>query len=1052
MKARVCMRSRFFSCTQRCFELRNAKSGHEHVVCRLSVCRLSFTLAVLCKALQMKRFPCASKQGRPCNPRDEAADVEPAANQVYKDEGFCVLSSALPPEVAADLLCAFESDLQLWAADCELPLQTYLGVVNKWSHWNSRVASMTETIAPILRPKVEAVLQSEAWPVGSTIFRKSRQASRGTHAHQDLSYAWRPGSQLFSCTTWVALTPASASPLEMLPASHKHGIEAAVDFLDPEFEDKANSPEWKDRAVTVQVDPGDAVLFDSRLWHSAAACSGDLRVALAITWATPAGPDGAVPGEYPRWPASALPPPAVAPKDGFGMDTVGSQLKLALRQLALPCEAESSTALIKAIFQSPKRPLDQLPHPALAEELLLKFLDMRKAVLKHGAAGQNGRLFESLYQEVILPVRGRPVETVRLPNGLMGLRSWLRLWAQSTKRVDALLLFGSHACGEANEWSDLDVCVVGPMDLLPALASALEKDWLRGDGVCFLFESEQKLLAMWGDEVRRLDCFVVENVHEAQKYLATLADYEDAILYCEEPEQLLQELKQLPKPQLSATLEGLISSFVAAFEHASAKRLQGDEYQFSFNLFILQDCLVRLQYLKHGGKQLHEVPKRVLELLPKGVKRQLRWLQKQREGGFLLAAFLYQFQVALQLETPSEFASALQSALQCTEGSMGLMRRILWRDGCFMVDQLCCCLAAPGAPVQGNSRSVIDLHPTANRPEGYEGLWLHVPVPCAGSLEASSSFGQVVRALLAAEFPVLLRCADGRRTASMTALLGLVLSNQSWPEAREVLDVMGMLHLLPPELKAKELREEEVALACGVTPEEFRELNGHFKHHVQVPRVQYLLVPGQPAVPCRSFTEPEVELLWEALRPREASVGAAPRGIFVTGLPAAGKTSSLQMVLRDLNLELDRMVNLDMDGIRRFHGQYQHYAQKLSRGKSEAILLETFEALPAWFHSSGADAVMYKASNSIVSRLLAEGYDFVLPGIFKDASTSKFMEDVIKAGYEVHLVGIHVPAEIAKQRAEIRASESGRLSCNSPLNYTYESRLAFENRVFSTVS
>ena len=999
----------------------------------------------------MKRFPCTSKQGRPCNPRDETA-VEPKANEVYKDTGFCILSSALPPEVAADMLHAFESDLKLWAADCELPLRTYLAVVNKWSHWNSRVASMTETIAPILRPQVEAILQSEAWPVGSTIFRKSRQASRGTHAHQDLSYAWRPGSQLFSCTTWVALTPASASPLEMLPGSHKHGIKAAVDFLDPAFEDKANSAEWKDRAVTLQVDPGDAVLFDSRLWHSAAACSGDLRVALAITWATPAGPDGVVPGQYPRWPARDLPPPVVAPKDGFGMDTVGSQLKLALRHLAFPCEAESSTALIKAIFSSPQRPLDQLPHPRIAEELLLKFLDMRKAVLKHGAAGQNGRLFECLYEEVILPVKARLKKKIVRPS-VASLKSWLRRWAESTKRVAAVLLFGSQARGEATRWSDLDVCVVGPKALLPALKEALEKDWLRGDGVCLL--SEQKLLAMWGDEVQRLDCLLVESACEAQKYLATLADCEDVILYCEEREQLWQELKGLEKPELSLTLQELVSTFVAAFEHASAKLLQGDEYQFSFNLFILQDCLVRLQYLKHGGSELHEAPKRVFELLPEDVKRQLKWLQAQRTGDFLLAAHLHQFKGALELKTSSPEFHSLR-----TEGSMEVMLRILWRAGCFMVDQLGCCLAAPGAKVQGDARTVIDLHPEAKQLD-YEGLYIKLPLPCEDSVEASaeSSFGQFVRALLVAEFPVLLRCADGRRTASMMALLGVVVWNRSWSEARELLEVMGMLHLLPAELKASELLSpEEIAFACGVTVDEFRELRKKLKcPDVLVPRVQYLLVPGQPEVPCRSFTEPEKELLLEALKPRPkpslSSLRASPRaspsspqGIFVTGLPAAGKTSSLQHVVRELKLELDRMVNLDMDGIRRFHGQYQHYAQKLSRGKSEVVLLETFEALPGWFHSSGADAVMYKASNSIVSELLAEGYDFVLPGIFKDASTLKFMEDVIKAGYEVHLVGIHVPAGIAKQRAEIRATESGRLSCNLPLR-----KCMRESMLWSTV-
>ena len=120
------------------------------------------------------------------------------------------------------------------------------------------------------------MLQCEAWPVGATIFRKSAYASQGTHAHQDLSYAWRPGSQLFSCTTWVALTPASASPLKMLPASHLNGIEAAVDFLDPSFQDRVSSKEW-DKAVTLEVDlemPSFSTAASGTVLHLALGVSG----------------------------------------------------------------------------------------------------------------------------------------------------------------------------------------------------------------------------------------------------------------------------------------------------------------------------------------------------------------------------------------------------------------------------------------------------------------------------------------------------------------------------------------------------------------------------------------------------------------------------------------------------------------------------------------------------------------------------------------------------------------------------------------------------------
>lgn len=535
-----------------------------------------------------------------------------SAAEEYKKLGYSVLQAALPGEIAAEMLESFESDLASWAGDCDLDLETYLKVVNKWSHWNPRVASMCEEIAPLLRPLVAEVLGSAAWPVGATIFRKSPLASRGTHAHQDLSYAWRPGSQLFSCTTWVALTPAKASPLEILPASHQDGIAPAVDFLDPSFQDRADSVTWKEDAITVDVDAGDAILFDSRLWHSAKpAAHGSLRVALAITWATPAGPDGVKAGEYPRWPMSAMPPPPVAPKDGFGMDTVGQQLKMALQSLLGNGQHNAAKASAKELIESilASGSIHQLPDPSAAEELLRKFLDMRKAVLKHGAAGQNGGLFEALYQKVILPVKQCKSEVLSAAskeleecgshaNGVEQLKAWIGKWAVRTRGVFGVVLFGSQASNEASPWSDVDLCVLSAPNhaaqgLLTTLAKSLESECLKGEGVCFIQASEHKLFAMiplsLDSTIRqtkylRLDCFVVDSFLDIRNYLASsevLFDplrCPDLILYARDKDELLRQLHSCQVPQLESVSK-LVVTFLTSFENAASKMLTGDEYQ-----------------------------------------------------------------------------------------------------------------------------------------------------------------------------------------------------------------------------------------------------------------------------------------------------------------------------------------------------------------------------------------------------------------------------------------------------------------------------------------
>eukprot|EP00438_Fugacium_kawagutii_P035479 Skav215826 [mRNA] locus=scaffold2501:28277:39759:+ [translate_table: standard] len=1045
-------------------------------------------------------------------------------SEEYKRLGYSVLETALPADVASNMLADFESDLSSWASDCDLDRETYLGVVNKWSHWNSRVAVMTEQIAPMLRPRVQEVLQSEAWPVGATIFRKSSQASRGTHAHQDLSYAWRPGSQLFSCTTWVALTPASASPLEMLPGSHRHGLGAAVDFLEPGFQDRASSQEWKENAVTLEVEAGDAILFDSRLWHSAAPCrSNALRVALAIIWATPAGPDGTTEGTYPRWPVSAIPPPALVPKDGFGMDTVGSQLKIALRWLLGEEDLHSAKDLIHAILQpqnAKQSKLQELPDPELAKQLLRKFLEMRQAVLRHGAAGQNGGLFEALYETVILPVKAlkegelkqatqaskaaSPISKMadgeESNSGVGDVKRWLQDWAKETSGVLALVLFGSQASPDQMvAGSDIDLCVLceSSHDLMRVLANALETQWLNGQGVCITDVEEQKLFVLipHGDGVLAMDCFVVEDFQKVQKFLATSVSPEscaEAVLYARDYDAVRQQLLgTLPKPRalrdvqhLSLELRKVLVTFLQSFERASAKTLRGDHWQAFFYRFILYDCLVKLQYMESGGYQHLYLPKWVFHTLSSDGQRRL---QSSLDPGFatdrkwhthggsplMLIAYLHQFKKSVNSEN-FHFASAIQHAMDRGQLSRGIesMHRVLCHGKCFGIhDHIFGFVASQTSKCSlpeeiSRFKAILDLDEGLGQDDKAKDntpkdiVCLRTPISADQrisnqSATDSANFGQFLRALLVVDFPVLVRSEDGRKIAAVGALLrffwGCETSTASTArnsltltDAWDLLDAVEMLHVLKLHRDEVESIEQKhwanmdmlkvkVALNCGLTLDEFTALSqkftGSLGDQFAAPiRLQFHLAPGEPNMPCRDFQNHEAELLAQHLFRQKASKDI-PTGVFITGLPAAGKSACLEGVLKDLQLEAADAVNLDVDGIRRFHSQYQHYAQRMAWSSSEGeAVLESFQDLPSWFR---AQNVLYeKSNNSIVSELIRRRCDFVLPGIFDDAGTLQFMVDVLKEGYQVHLVGVHVSPDTAQKRAKIRARETGRLSCD----------------------
>ena len=856
----------------------------------------------------------------------------------------------------------------------------------------------------------------------------------------------------------------------MLPASHLNGIEAAVDFLDPSFQDRVSSKEW-DKAVTLEVDPGDAILFDSRLWHSAAPCIGGKRVALAITWATAAGPDGNVPGQYPRWPMSALPPPPDPPKDGFGMDTAGFQLKVALRTLlgwdSGDSERTASTNLIKALLDSPGK-LQQLPDPDVAEDLLKKFLNMRQAVLHHGAAGQNGKLLESIYQHVIQPAKAFGYEQPTLQRGGRDamkdmkdtMQVWMQKWAEKTKSVSAVLLFGSVASGSAAKSSDLDLCVVSSGHesverMLEILANSLEVDCLQGEGVCHINTSQQKLLALIPG--LRMDCFVVENLLEVGEFLSTseiLCDplrWQEAILYSEDRNELGRQVEQLVPRKPSDLVKKLVVTFLEAFEKAAAKMLQRDEYQVSFNLFILRDCLVKLQYLAHGGRNHIYLPKHLYRMLNSNDRQRLSSLdpnvaihtwnvEKDAECSYcplLLVPYFRQFQQFVTSTDPF-----LAAAFQCAMDPLQLQRSvesmpaILQRSGHFRIrEDIFGCIAVDGGlshPLPCGVRSILDLRSNCPVQELSNDItWINVPIPLdAGDAgkqdvqrEVSSMFGQFLRALLAVDFPVLLCCEDGRKTAAVAALLDFLTQctegsaiaaagqyqNQNGNDFLRTWDILNsveMLHLLPCECRSRgnakvsqvsdlEKLRVKIALGCGIEyPEEYHILRSKITGKVgqvdmlSLPSPHFVLAPGQPKEPCRAFEQEEVHLLRQHLFKDKPSryPSQKPIGVFVTGVPGAGKTSCLSDILHDFGLALGKMVNLDMDGIRRFHCQYQQYAQKLTDSE-DGICLQSFEDLPSWFNSADAINVLYRSPDSIVNQALQRQCDFVLPGIFDDGGT-----------------------------------------------------------------
>ena len=189
--------------------------------------------------------------------------------------------------------------------------------------------------------------------------------------------------------------------------------------------------------------------------------------------------------------------------------------------------------------------------------------------------------------------------------------------------------------------------------------------------------------------------------------------------------------------------------------------------------------------------------------------------------------------------------------------------------------------------------------------------------------------------------------------------------------------------------------------------------------------IQRVFIDGRPSEPCRPFTHHELDSLRSSLlfnKNRIDPSNRSPAAIFVIGLPGAGKGTVLKEILAELGFSLEEMVDLDMDRIRSYHGQFTHYL-------GETVI---HKDLIAWVkEGSQAEHALFRDEHSIVGDVLTLGYDFVLP--ISDMNSLHFIHYVSRRkGYVPHVIEIRVPLSVAMTRTVVRAHTTGRYT---PLEY-----------------
>jgi len=297
-----------------------------------------------------------------------------------RKNGFVVVPSAIDAQLCSNWANQIENSFQRLADEVNCTVNEYLRSVSTWGEQNPLVNEMSKIIQEQVTTSVQEIIGKPVELLECKLLMKGENCPWPTHAHQDISYRLEGGRKQYHFTSWISLTRIGLGqgPLEFLPESHLESISEYQDYINQDFCDRRFSDEWKDRHQKMPIDPGDMIVFDSRVWHASSEWIAiPRRYALIMRWVCPEIPDAIIPQ------SSSV---------GITIYGLSDWLEKSLRRLIGISHLEG----------------DALLHACISDEtisthisiLLKRYMINRSASKLHGGGAQRGMLYDPLARAV----------------------------------------------------------------------------------------------------------------------------------------------------------------------------------------------------------------------------------------------------------------------------------------------------------------------------------------------------------------------------------------------------------------------------------------------------------------------------------------------------------------------------------------------------------------------------------------------------------------------------------------------------------------------------
>ena len=317
----------------------------------------------------------------------------------FRETGFCVLKAALPYQQIKQINQTIQTMIKHYADELECNLADYLTHVSRWHHPSRLTKAIYHLIeSPLKKLTAEFIGNEEVKLAKMNIISKSLHANQPVPCHQDIAYS---PENPYEFSFWLALHEVNTSSgvLEFLPGSHREKIVPPIDFWNPEFVDTLQrSTRWQSQAVSVPLQAGDIIVFDSRIWHrSAYNTSRKDRFALVT-----------------RWSQKSYQPPNVMPEKipaPFGMWTCGLVAKSLLQQGLTSCfqppivSADWTTCIM--LWEKKLLKPETLPfaiNGLRAQRSLRGVSILDRAAALHNGGDAQGSVYAHLWRDLLQPL------------------------------------------------------------------------------------------------------------------------------------------------------------------------------------------------------------------------------------------------------------------------------------------------------------------------------------------------------------------------------------------------------------------------------------------------------------------------------------------------------------------------------------------------------------------------------------------------------------------------------------------------------------------------